>query len=98
MTPVKAKAAGFGRLQSCPGRDRLSHRGGSSSESRGASPARFQTEASLLLAMSGAARIIPLALFQLAAIYIRATSALLNPGPLRGRRQLLDAGIGLFQT
>jgi hypothetical protein len=38
------------------------------------------TEASLLLAMYGAARIIPLALFTLAAIYKRATSALLILG------------------
>ena len=55
------------------------------------------TEASLLLAMYGAARIIPLALFTLAAIYKRATSALLMLGTLAGGVQLLDAGIGLFQ-
>jgi hypothetical protein len=55
------------------------------------------TEASLLLAMYGAARIIPLALFTLAAIYKRATSALLILGSLAGGSQLLDAGIGLFQ-
>ena len=55
------------------------------------------TEASLLLAMYGAARIIPLALFTLAAIYKRATSALLILGTLAGGMQLLDAGIGLFQ-
>ena len=55
------------------------------------------TEASLLLAMYGAARIIPLALFTLAAIYKRATSALLILGMLAGGSQLLDAGIGLFQ-
>jgi hypothetical protein len=55
------------------------------------------TEASLLLAMYGAARIIPLALFTLAAIYKRATSALLILGTLAGGVQLLDAGIGLFQ-
>src|SRR5580693_5298941 len=55
------------------------------------------TEASLLLAMYGAARIIPLALFTLAAIYQRATSALLILGTLAGGMQLLDAGIGLFQ-
>jgi hypothetical protein len=54
------------------------------------------TEASLLLAMY-AARIIPLALFALAAIYKRATSALLILGTLAGGMQLLDAGIGLFQ-
>src|ERR1700686_5055905 len=55
------------------------------------------TEASLLLAMYAAARIIPLALFTLAAIYKRATSALLILGTLVGGIQLLDAGIGLFQ-
>ena len=55
------------------------------------------TEASLLLAMYAAARIIPLALFALAAIYKRATSALLILGTLAGGSQLLDAGIGVFQ-
>src|SRR5260370_33573765 len=55
------------------------------------------TEASLLLAMYAAARIIPLALFTLAAIYKRATSALLILGTLAGGMQLLDAGIGLLQ-
>ena len=55
------------------------------------------TEASLLLAMYTAARTIPLALFALAAIYKRATSALLILGTLAGAMQLLDAGIGLFQ-
>ena len=55
------------------------------------------TEASLLLAMYAAARIIPLALFTLAAIYKRATSALLILGTLAGGMQLLDAGIGLFE-
>ena len=55
------------------------------------------TEASLLLAMYGAARIIPLALFTLAAIYKRATPALLILGTLAGGMQLLDAGIGLFE-
>ena len=55
------------------------------------------TEAALLLAMYGAARIIPLALFTLAAIYKRAASALLILGALAGGIQLLDAGIGLFQ-
>ena len=55
------------------------------------------TEASLLLAMYAAARTIPLALFALAAIYKRATSALLILGALAGAMQLLDAGIGLFE-
>src|SRR5260221_4950536 len=55
------------------------------------------TEASLLLAMYAAARTIPLALFALAAIYKRATSALLILGALPSALQLLDAGIGLFQ-
>jgi hypothetical protein len=55
------------------------------------------TEASFLLAMYGAARIIPLALFTLAATYKRATSALLILGTLAGSMQLLDAGIGLFR-
>jgi hypothetical protein len=47
--------------------------------------------------MYGAARIVPLALFTLAAIYKRATSTLLILGTLAGGIQLLDAGIGLFQ-
>ena len=55
------------------------------------------TEAALLLAMYGAARIIPLALFTLVAIYKRAASALLILGALAGGIQLFDAGIGLFQ-
>src|SRR6267154_1511210 len=55
------------------------------------------TEASLLFAMYGAARITPLTLFTLAAIYKRATSALLILGTVAGGTQLLDAGIGLFQ-
>jgi hypothetical protein len=55
------------------------------------------TEASLLLAMYAAARTIPLALFALAAIYKRATPALLILGSLAGAVQLLDAGIGLFE-
>ena len=55
------------------------------------------TEAALLLAMYGAARIIPLALFTLAAIYKRAASALLILGALAGGIQLLDAGIGLLE-
>jgi hypothetical protein len=60
-------------------------------------PGSIPTEAALLLAMYGAARIIPLALFTLAAIYKRATSALLILGTLAGGSQLLDVGIGLFQ-
>jgi hypothetical protein len=55
------------------------------------------TEASSLFAMYAAARTIPLALITLAAIYSRATSALLILGTLAGVIQLLDAGIGLFQ-
>src|SRR6202050_3549733 len=55
------------------------------------------TEASLILAMYAAARTIPLALFALAAIYKRATPALLILGALAGAMQLLDAGIGLFE-
>ena len=55
------------------------------------------TEASLLLAMYAAARTIPLALFVLAAIYKRATPALLILGSLAGAMQLLDAGIGFFE-
>jgi hypothetical protein len=47
--------------------------------------------------MYAAARTIPLALVALAAIYQRATSALLILGTLAGAMQLLDAGIGLFQ-
>jgi hypothetical protein len=60
-------------------------------------PGLVPTEAAFLLAMYGAARIIPLALFTLAAIYKRSTSALLILGMLAGGSQLLDAGIGLFQ-
>ena len=55
------------------------------------------TEASLIFALYAAARTIPLALFALAAIYKRATSALLILGGLAGAMQLLDAGIGLFE-
>src|SRR6202046_1954075 len=55
------------------------------------------TEASLIMAMYAAARTIPLALFALAAIYKRATPALLILGALAGIMQLLDAGIGLFE-
>ena len=47
--------------------------------------------------MYAAARTIPLALFALAAIYKRATPALLILGALAGAMQLLDAGIGLFE-
>ena len=55
------------------------------------------TEASLILALYAAARTIPLALLALAAIYKRATPALLTLGLLAGAMQLLDAGIGLFE-
>jgi hypothetical protein len=55
------------------------------------------TESSSLFAMYAAARSIPLALITLAAIYNRATAALLILGTLAGVIQLLDAGIGLFQ-
>ena len=55
------------------------------------------TEASLIFALYAAARTIPLALFALAAIYKRATSALLILGALAGAMQLLDAGIGLYE-
>ena len=55
------------------------------------------TESSSLFAMYAAARTIPLALMTLAAIYNRATAALLILGTLAGVIQLLDAGIGLFQ-
>ena len=55
------------------------------------------TEVSLLLALYAAARTIPLALFALAAIYKRATSALLILGTLAGTMQLLDAGTGLYE-
>jgi hypothetical protein len=61
-------------------------------------PAGFvPTEGSLILALYAAARTIPLALFALAAIYKRATPALLILGALAGAMQLLDAGIGLFE-
>jgi hypothetical protein len=55
------------------------------------------TQASLLLALYAAARTVPVALFVWAAIYIRATPALLILGSLAGVIQLLDAGIGLFE-
>jgi hypothetical protein len=55
------------------------------------------SEASALFAMYAAARTLPLALTTLAAIYTRATSALLILGALAGVIQLLDAGVGLFQ-
>ena len=55
------------------------------------------TESSSLFAMYAAARTVPLALITLAAIYNRATVALLILGTLAGVIQLLDAGIGLFQ-
>jgi hypothetical protein len=60
-------------------------------------PGSVPTQAALLLAMYGAARVIPMALFTLAAIYKRATSALLILGTVAGGIQLLDAGTGLFQ-
>lgn len=60
-------------------------------------PGSTPTQAAFLLAMYGAARIVPLALFTLAAIYKRAMSALLILGSLAGGIQALDAGIGLFQ-
>ena len=60
-------------------------------------PGSVPTEAALLLAMYGAARIIPLALFTFTAIYKQAASALLILGTLAGGIQLLDAGIGLFE-
>ena len=47
--------------------------------------------------MYAAAPRIPLALFALAAIYKRATPALLILGSLAGAMQLLDAGIGFFE-
>ena len=52
---------------------------------------------SIPLAMYAAARTIPLALFALGAIYKQAAPALLILGALAGIRQLLDAGIGLFE-
>jgi hypothetical protein len=55
------------------------------------------TEVSLILAPYAAARTIPLALFALAAIYERATSALMILGALAGAMQLLDTRIGLFE-
>ena len=55
------------------------------------------TEASLILALYAAARTIPLAVFALAAIFKRATSALLILGTLAGVMQLLDGGIGLYE-
>jgi hypothetical protein len=61
------------------------------------SAASGPTEMSLILAMYAAAPRIPLALLALAAIYKRATPALLILGSLAGAMQLLDAGIGLFE-
>jgi hypothetical protein len=93
MTKSKRDAAGFaGHGNQCPGRERLFHC------SDRASPAEsVPTEASLIFAMYAAARTIPLALFAFAAIYKRATTALLILGALAGAVQLLDAGIGLFE-
>lgn len=54
------------------------------------------TRASLIFALYAAARTLPLALIALAAIYRRATSALLILGALAGAMQLLDAAIGLY--
>ena len=54
------------------------------------------TEASSIFAMYAAARAVPLALITLAAIWRRATSALLILGTLAGVIQLLDAGIGVW--
>jgi hypothetical protein len=61
------------------------------------SAASGPTEVSLILAMYAAAPRIPLALLALAAIYKRATPALLILGSLAGAMQLLDAAIGLFE-
>jgi len=55
------------------------------------------TRASLILALYAAARTLPLAVFALAAIYKRATSALLILGSLAGAMQLLDGGIGIYE-
>ena len=60
-------------------------------------PGYVATESSSLFAMYAAARTVPLALLTLAAICIRATSALLILGTLAGVIRLLDAGIGLLQ-
>jgi hypothetical protein len=93
----KGNAAGFaGHDNQCPGRERLFHCG--DHRSQYLIPAEsVPTEASLLLALYAAARTIPLALFALAAIYKRATPALLILGSLAGAMQLLDAGIGPFE-
>lgn len=59
-------------------------------------PGLNPNEASLVLALYGAARVIPLALLTFAAIYKQATFALLILGIFAGGVQLLDAGIGLY--
>src|SRR5580658_4696599 len=59
-------------------------------------PGSVPTQAALLLAMYGAARVIPLALFAFAAIYKQATWALMIAGALAGGVQVLDACIGLY--
>jgi len=55
------------------------------------------TRASFIFALYAGARVLPLALIALVAIYKRATAALLILGTLAGAIQLLDAGIGAFQ-
>jgi hypothetical protein len=55
------------------------------------------TNASLIMAMYAAASKTPLTLFVLAAIYKRATTALLYLGSLAAAVQLLDGGIGLYE-
>src|SRR5277367_2663163 len=85
----KGDSAGFGSHgNQCPGRDRLYHRGDLPSGSRGAS--RLDSNGGVAaIGDVRAARIIPLALFTLAATYKRATSALLILGTLAGGTQLL---------
>lgn len=61
-------------------------------------PAGFvPTNASLIMAMYAAASKTTLAVFVLAVIYNRATTALLYLASLAGVVQLLDAGIGLYE-
>jgi hypothetical protein len=54
--------------------------------------------ASQVFALYAAARTIPLALFALVAIYRQSAKALLVLGALAGVVQLLDAGVGAFQS
>jgi hypothetical protein len=60
-------------------------------------PGSAPTSASALFALYAATRTLPLAVFALVAIFLRAIPALLILGGLAGLVQFLDAGVGLVQ-